>query len=39
MSLWAGQGVGLSRRLPAAELVEILANELATAASTLSRPA
>lgn len=39
MSLWAGQGVGLSRRLPAAELVDILANEMATAAGTLSRPA
>jgi nitronate monooxygenase len=38
MSLWAGQGVGLSRRLPAAELVEVLATETATAARALSAP-
>ena len=38
MSLWAGQGVGLSRRLPAAELVEVLATEMATAARALSAP-
>jgi hypothetical protein len=37
MSLWAGRGVGLSRRLPAVELVEVLANEMATAASAFGK--
>ena len=34
MSLWAGQGVGLSRGLPAAQLMDMLAGELLDAAPT-----
>jgi nitronate monooxygenase len=36
MSLWAGQGVGLSRRLPAAQLVEVLARETDDAVAAFS---
>ncbi|MFD5066114.1 nitronate monooxygenase, partial [Streptomyces sp. NPDC058394] len=35
MALWAGQGHRLARPLPAGELVEVLAAELAEAQSTL----
>ncbi|MFD3721720.1 nitronate monooxygenase [Streptomyces sp. NPDC058674] len=35
MALWAGQGHRLARRLPAGELMEVLAAELAEAQSTL----
>jgi nitronate monooxygenase len=38
LSLWAGQGLRLARRLSAAELVVSLAEETATAVSRLSRP-
>jgi nitronate monooxygenase len=38
MALWAGQGHRLSRALPAAELVELLAGELATAGGGLQGP-
>ncbi|MFF4171213.1 nitronate monooxygenase [Streptomyces sp. NPDC001744] len=37
MALWAGQGHRLARELPAARLVEVLAAELGTALSELSR--
>lgn len=36
LSLWAGQGVRLARRLPAAELVRLLADEAEEAARRLS---
>ncbi|MEO3768055.1 nitronate monooxygenase [Streptomyces sp. B5E4] len=39
MALWAGQGYRLARELPAAELVEVLARELADALSGTSKPA
>lgn len=35
MSLWAGQGVSMSRPMPAAQLVQILADELTQAFSTI----
>lgn len=36
MALWAGQGHRLARELPAGQLVEVLAAELATAKTALS---
>lgn len=38
LSLWAGQGVRLSRRLPAAELVREIANETVTALDLMGSP-
>ncbi|MFF7444510.1 MULTISPECIES: nitronate monooxygenase [unclassified Streptomyces] len=37
MALWAGQGFRMARELPAGQLVEVLAAELADAATALSR--